>query len=242
MMTIHEVSRITGLTIRALQYYDNIGLLEPADVTETGYRLYDDESLYRIHEIMLFRELGFPLKEIKEIVHDPSVDRGKVLEQQIVLLKLRREKLDELIALAEKIRETGERSMDFDVFDKRKIEEYEKKAKDSWGNTEAYREYEKKSENRTEGEKKDIGMRLMDIFSEFGAIKDTKAPGSPEAQAIVQKLRDFITANYYNCTVEILKGLGTAYGAEGEMKSNIDRHAGEGTGTFASKAVEEYCR
>lgn len=241
MMTVHEVSVLTGLTIRALQYYDTIGLLRPADVTEAGYRLYDEESLKRIHEILMFRELGIPLKEIGRILDDPNLDRDRILEQQIELLTLKRDRMDELISLARKIRETGERPLDFEVFDKRKIREYEEEARKTWGGTEAFREYEKKSEKRSDEEKRDIGMGLMDIFSEFGAIKEEKEPSSEEAQKLVQKLRDYITENYYQCTKEILMGLGAAYGAEGEMRDNIDRNAGEGTGEYASKAVTAYC-
>ena len=88
MMTVHEVSRLTGVSIRTLQYYDRIGLLPPAEYTEAGYRLYDDTALETLQQILLFRELEFPLKEIRQIIQSPAFDRRKALEQQVELLSI----------------------------------------------------------------------------------------------------------------------------------------------------------
>ena len=89
MRTVNEVSNLTGVSIRALHYYDKIGLLHPDKVTDTGYRLYDDTALERLQQILLFRELEFPLKQIKEILDSKCFDRNKALEQQIELLTLK---------------------------------------------------------------------------------------------------------------------------------------------------------
>ena len=86
MKTVHEVSRLTGVSIRTLQYYDRIGLLHPAEYTGAGYRLYDDTALEALQQILLFRELEFPLKDIQRIIRSPSFDRQKALDQQIALL------------------------------------------------------------------------------------------------------------------------------------------------------------
>ena len=93
MMTVNEVSKLTGVSIRTLQYYDTIGLLKPIEYTEPGYRLYDDTSLERLQQILLFKELEFPLKEIKKIIDAPNFDRNKALEQQIELLTMKKEHL-----------------------------------------------------------------------------------------------------------------------------------------------------
>ena len=89
MMTVHEVSKLTGVSVRTLQYYDSVGLLHPAEYTESGYRLYDDAALEKLQQILLFRELEFPLKEIKQIIQSPGFDRNKALKQQIALLTLK---------------------------------------------------------------------------------------------------------------------------------------------------------
>lgn len=90
MMTVNEVSKLTGVSIRTLQYYDTICLLKPIEYTESGYRLYDDTSLERLQQILLFKELEFPLKEIKKIIDAPNFDRNKALEQQIELLTMKK--------------------------------------------------------------------------------------------------------------------------------------------------------
>ena len=97
MMTVNEVSKLAGVSIRTLQYYDKIGLLHPTGYTDAGYRLYDDADLERLQHILLFRELEFPLKDIKMIVNSPDFDRSKALEQQIELLKLKKETVDKFI-------------------------------------------------------------------------------------------------------------------------------------------------
>ncbi len=94
MKTVHEVSRLTGVSIRTLQYYDKIGLLRPAGHTRSGYRLYDDAALERLQQILLFRELEFPLKDIRAILESADFDREKALEQQITLLSLKKEHLE----------------------------------------------------------------------------------------------------------------------------------------------------
>ena len=121
MMTVKEVSDRTGVSIRTLQYYDRIGLLSPAERTEAGYRLYDDEAIRRLSEILLFRELEFPLKDIRRILESPDYDREKALWQQITLLELKKERLENLILYAREIRSTGGETMRFDAFDTEKI-------------------------------------------------------------------------------------------------------------------------
>ncbi len=240
MMTVHEVSRLTGVSIRALQYYDKIGLLHPAGYTEAGYRLYDDAALETLQQILLFRELEFPLKDIKKIISSPDFDRSKALEQQIRLLKLKKEHIENLIDLAIGIKAIGVRQLKFDAFDTRKIDEYAAQAKASWGTTPAYREYEEKSKGRTKEDDMRIQQGMVDIFAEFGAIRNTD-PASEEAQALVKKLQDYITQHMYTCTKEILGGLGKMYAGGGDFTKNIDSFGGEGTAEFASRAIEIYC-
>ena len=107
MRTVKEVSSLTGVSIRALHHYDSIGLLRPTQVTESGYRLYDDKALEKLQIILLFKELKFPLKEIKKILDNPFFDRKRALEQQIGLLVLQREHIEGLINLAREIQIKG---------------------------------------------------------------------------------------------------------------------------------------
>lgn len=246
-MTVNEVSKITGLSVRTLQYYDKIGLLSPSGHTEAGYRLYDDTALERLQQIMLFRELEFPLKDIKDIISSPGFDRQKALEQQIELLRLRREHLDDLINFALKIKSTGvnyamsKNKNDFSAFDTSKLDEYTKRAKEQWGSTAEYREFEEKNKTRSGKDNELLAQKTMELFAEFGAMRD-RDPADSEVQTQVKRLQDFFTANFYNCTNEILLGLGKMYAGGGEFTENIDRAGGAGTAEFVNRAIEVYCR
>ena len=241
MMTVNEVSKLTGVSIRTLQYYDKIGLLHPTKYTEAGYRLYDDAALEILQQILLFRELEFPLKDIKEIISRPDFDRSKALGQQIELLKLKKEHLENLIDLAIGMKAVGVKQLTFKAFDTRKIDEYAAQAKASWGTTPAYKEYEEKSKGRTKEDNQKIHQGMIDIFAAFGKIRE-KDPASEEAQAMVKKLQDYITEYMYTCTKEILSGLGKMYAGGGDFTTNIDSMGGEGTAEFTHQAIEIYCR
>ena len=241
MMTVNEVSKLTGVSIRTLQYYDKIGLLHPATYTEAGYRLYNDAALETLQQILLFRELEFPLKDIKEIISRPDFDRSKALEQQIKLLTLKKEHIENLIDLAKGIKLLGVRKLKFEAFDTSKIDEYAAQAKAYWGKTPAYKEFEEKSRGRTKEEDKKIYQGMIDIFGEFGQIRNTE-PSSKDAQALVKKLQDYITEHMYTCTKKILSSLGKMYAGGGDFTKNIDSYGGEGTAEFTSQAIEIYCR
>lgn len=241
MMTVNEVSKLTGVSIRTLQYYDKIGLLHPAKYTEAGYRLYNDAALETLQQILLFRELEFPLKDIKEIISRPDFDRSKALEQQIKLLTLKKEHIENLIDLAKGIKLLGVRKLKFEAFDTSKLDEYAAQAKAYWGKTPAYKEFEEKSRGRTKEEDKKIYQGMIDIFGEFGQIRNTE-PSSKDAQALVKKLQDYITEHMYTCTKKILSSLGKMYAGGGDFTKNIDSYGGEGTAEFTSQAIEIYCR
>lgn len=241
MKTVKEVSSITGVSVRTLHHYDAIGLLKPTRVTEAGYRLYDDTALRRLQTILLFRELQFPLKEIREILDSPGFDQKEALKQQIHLLELQRQHLDTLISHARKIQMTGVTIMDFTPFDRSELDEYAAQAKARWGKTDAYKEFEQKTAGQTPAQMQSAGDSLMGIFAQFGAIRHT-SPASAEAQALVAKLQGFITEHYYTCTKPILLGLGQMYIAGDSMTENIDRAGGEGTAEFAHHAIEIYCK
>ena len=241
MMTVHEVSKLTGVSVRALHHYDQLGLLKPAEVTEAGYRLYDEGSLARLQSILLFRELQFPLKDIGQILDSPTFDRNKALDQQIRLLELQKEHLENLIAFAKGMKLVGVKRMtDFTAFDTKKIDDYAREAKASWGQTKEWQEYEQKSKGRTKEQTAAISEGMMDIFKDFGAIRHTD-PASAEAQALVNRLQSYITEHFYTCSDAILLSLSGMYGGGGSMTENIDKAGGPGTGEFAARAIAVHC-
>lgn len=241
MKTVKEVSALSGISIRTLHHYDAIGLLKPSAVTAAGYRLYDERALQRLHNILLLRQLQFPLKQIRQILDAPGYDPLPALEQQICLLELQRSHLDNLISHARQIQKTGVFTMDFSAFDTAEIDRYAAQAKAKWGNTSAYQEFEQKTAGQTQAKMRSDGDALMDIFAEFGQMRHL-SPASPEAQALVSKLQSFINDHYYTCTKQILRGLGQMYVAGDSMTENIDRAGGPGTAEFASRAIELFCQ
>ena len=230
MMTIHEVSRLAGVSVRTLHHYDAIDLLPPTALTEAGYRLYDDTALARLQSILLFRELEFPLKDIKRILDDPNFDQSAALEDQIKLLELRRKQLGKLIALARETLKTGVTPMKFDAFDKTEQARFAAEVK------EKYREYQQREKDGSVGD----FAELMAQFTELGKLKNL-APTAPEVQAATRRLQQFITDHFYTCTPEILAGLGEMYVADERFRENIDKAGGEGTAAFVSKAIVTYC-
>lgn len=241
-MKINEAAKLTGVTVRTLQYYDEIGLLRPSNITETGYRLYDERDLSVLQQILFFKELDFPLSEIKTIITNPAFDRMEALIRQKELLIKKRDRIDGLIKLVNNTIEGGD-NMSFKEFDTEEIEtmkkKYEKEVRERWGNTEAYAESEKRTSSYGKEQWHKISEESRKIFNVF-ADNRNKAPESEEVQVLVSKWQNFITKNFYRCTNEILRGLGTMYLADERFRENIDK-SGEGTAKLMSKAIEIYC-
>ena len=234
MRTVSQVSSLTGVSVRTLHHYDAVGLLRPTQVTEAGYRLYDDAALERLHSILLFREMDFPLEEIKKILDEPDFDPMEALSRQIRILEAKKERLEAVIAQAKQMHEKGSFGMKKEHFDK-----YSQEAKARWGGTSAWKEYEEKAEGRTGDRERELGEGLMGIFTRMGQIRHL-SPDSAEAQDLVRELRGYITEHYYDCTPQILRGLGQMYAAGGEFTENIDKAGGPGTAVFARDAIEIY--
>lgn len=234
MKTVKEISRLTGVSVRTLHYYDEINLLKPTETTDAGYRLYDDTELERLHSILLFRELKFPLGEIKAILDSNGFDKEAALKEQIKLLEMQKNRLDEIIDSARKLLMKGNDNMNFSAFNKSEIDKYADEAKKKWENTAAYKEFaEKHSDSNDKTEE------FMQIFAEIGKIKHLE-PDSQTVQSMIKKLQNFITENYYTCTDDILKGLGQMYIADERFKNNIDSTGGNGTAEFTAQAINTY--
>ena len=235
-MSVHEVVKLTGITARTLHYYDEIGLLKPTKVTEAGYRMYDDTALSRLQNILLFRELKFPLKEIKVILDSPNFDPSEAIAQQIRLLELQYKHLGELITFTRELQKKGVMTMNFEVFDKSEIDKYEAEVKAKWGNTKAYQEYKQKDIARNKDSYGKLAKELMTMFSELGELKHL-TPNADEVQMKISALQKFITDNYYVCTDEILSGLGEMYVSDERFKNNIDKVGGDGTADFVKQEI-----
>ena len=240
-MTVKQLAKKCGVSVRTLHHYDAIGLLKPAQVTEAGYRLYDEAALERLYLILLFRELGFRLKDIRGILDAPDFDRNRVLERQIELLERKQRHLEYVTDLARGIKQMGVKNLEFQNFDPKKVDDYAQQAKTLYGKTDAYREFEEKAKGRTQEQSDAVNGQVMDFFVRLGALKG-QAPEIDAVQAWVKELQTFFTENFYTCTPEILMSLGEMYAGGGAMTENIDAAGGEGTGAFAREAIACYSR
>ena len=241
-MKIHEVAQKTGVSVRTLQYYDQIGLLPPAEITPAGYRIYDDGNLMNLQEILFFRELHFPLGDIREIMENPGYDKTEALRKHRELLLQKRTRLDGLLTLLDATI-GGETTMNFSAFDTSRIEEtrkqYASEVKARWGKTNAYRESGEKTAGYDAKQWEAIGGEGTVLLQAFGKLRDGD-PASLEAQELVACWQDYITQHFYHCTKEILFGLGQMYSGDERFTANIDQN-GSGTAAFLAKAIEVYC-
>ncbi|MBR5190614.1 MAG: MerR family transcriptional regulator [Clostridia bacterium] len=239
-MQIKEFAKYTGVSVRTLHYYDEIGLLTPAYVDKfTGYRFYDENSILRMQEILFYRELDFSLKSIKIILSAPDYDKEKALNEQKKLLVLKKERLERLISAIDSAKK-GENIMN--AFDNTEFENYKDEVKEKWGHTDAYNEYTEKTKGYSKDNFNAMGEGLENILEEFAVcMNGGSSPDSTDAQVIVEKLQSYITENFYTCTNEILSGLGQMYVADERFKNNIDKHS-LGTAEFVSKAIKVYCK
>ncbi len=234
-MQIKEFAQLTGVSVRTLHYYDEIGLLKPSEVdAQTGYRFYDENAFERMQEILFYRELDFSLKTIAEILSSPDYDKQQALSRQRKLLLAKKERLEQLIVTLDSVEE----GMGF-MKTKNEYEalknQYAEEAKQRWGNTDAYQE----SESRNTDFSKSAPL-LDAVFEEFAELNRAGAsPESEPAKIMAEKLQQCITDNFYTCTDEILKGLGQMYVADERFRKNIDRH-GEGTAEFVSACIKNY--
>ncbi len=243
-LSIKKFADLTGVSVRTLHYYDEIGLLSPDSTDQaTGYRYYGEAAFARMQEILFYRELDFSLREIAEILTSPNYDKQKALLGQKRLLLLKKERLERIIEAIDSVCK-GE-SADMCAFDNSNFEKakeaYRAEAEARWGNTDAYKEHRMKTAGYTKERWQEVSRGLDEIFAAFAeamaaGIKETE----PEVLALAKKLQDYITETQYTCTKEILACLGEMYVGDGRFTENIDRH-GAGTAAFVHGAIRAYC-
>ncbi|MGT2933167.1 MerR family transcriptional regulator [Streptococcus catagoni] len=237
MKTVKEMSQLSGISVRTLHYYDKIALFKPSFVAENGYRYYNEEAELKLQEILLFRELEFPLKLIKEIMDSPTYDRKQAMAKQIRWLESKKSHLEEVIRHARAIQE-GENMTSYRVYDKSEIEAFQREAKESWGRSSAYKEYEQRASSINQEQ---LMAGMASIFAGFAKLM-SESVEDLAVQNQVKLLQDYISSHLYTCTKEILAGLGQMYTEDVRFKANIDKMGEPGTAEFASQAIAYYCK
>lgn len=234
--TVSQVARMSGVSVRALHHYDEIGLLRPSGRSAAGYRLYAGSDLDRLQQILLFRELEFPLAEIQRILGDPEFDLGAALRMQRQMLSERTVRTRELIkavdaALARlekggSIMEKHDEKPDdmFTVWREFKSDAYEEEAKQQWGHTDAYKESKRRTNRYTKQDWEALGKEAEQIYRGVAALMEAGTPPTSEAAMdLAERHRQHISHWFYPCPKEMHRGLGELYVADSRFTANIDR-------------------
>ena len=236
MKSISEIAELTGISQRTLRYYDEIGLLTPTATTGAGYRLYDREALERLKLILLFRELGFPLQDIRRLLDSPDLDRNRAMEQQIELLTLKKQHLENLIDLARGVLNTGIRHLNLKGFNAGQIDEYTARARALYDKTETYQEYHQRFLALNQAERDQVDRDMEALLASFGAHLG-ESPESPGVQALVERLQAFLSEHFYECTPAILRSLANMCDGGGSVTENLDALGGPGTALLIAGAL-----
>ncbi|MET7934728.1 MerR family transcriptional regulator [Streptomyces sp. NPDC005322] len=241
--SVGQVAGFAGVTVRTLHHYDEIGLLRPSTRNPAGHRRYDDADLDRLQRILFYRELGFPLEEVAVLLDDPDADPRSHLRRQHRLLTARIERLTKMAAAVEHAMEARKMGINltpeekFEVFGDFDPDEYAEEAEERWGNTEAYRESQRRAAVYTKEDWKRIQDEGDEISSRFIALMDSgAAPESGAAMDVAEEHRQWISRNYYDCTYQIHTCLGEMYVADHRFKDNIDK-AGPGLADYMGDAI-----
>jgi DNA-binding transcriptional MerR regulator len=240
---VKDVARLTGVSVRTLHHYDTIGLLVPGGRTAAGYRLYTDADLLRLQQILIGRELGLPLEEIRQSLDDPRFDRKAALLDQRQRLHDRARQaeamiraIDTALAALDGSVTTGEMAM-ADLFDGFDPSRYEEEARERWGGTEAFAESTERTKRYTADDWNAIKAEQGAVYeAAVAALKAGKAPSSADAMDIAERHRLSIDRWFYPCSLTMHKGLASMYESDDRFRQSIDKY-GEGLTTFLAEAI-----
>ena len=243
-MNVGEVAALAGVTVRTLHHYDRIGLLSPSDRTAAGYRRYAPADLDRLHQVLVYRELGFPLEEVATLLDDPAADPAEHLRRQHRLLLDRVERTRAMVAAVEKEMEAMDMGISltpeerFEVFGEHDPAQYEAEAEERWGETEAWQE----SRRRTRGYTKEDWLRIKaegeDVERRFAEAMRSGVPAdSEQAMDVAEEHRQQISRNYYDCPPGMHAALGRMYVEDERFTAHYEQVA-PGLAQYVSSAVQ----
>lgn len=228
-LTVGELARLTGLTVRALHHYDEIGLCRPSQRTAAGYRLYTDADVLRLQQVLVFRELGVPLDEIAEAI-DQERDRAALLRRHREVLVTRRARIDAMVASLDAALDSldqgqamtkDEMKQLFDGFDP---SQYDDEVQQRWGNTDACKESARRTKQYGKAEWTQIKQEAESIGTDLANLKRAGvAPGDPQVKAVLERHRQHINRWFYPCSLEMQRRLGELYVGDPRFQANIDQ-------------------
>jgi MerR family transcriptional regulator, thiopeptide resistance regulator len=225
--TVSQVAKLARLSVRALHHYDEIGLLVPSARTDAGYRLYGEADLERLQQILFFRELAFPLEEIRRLLDDPEFDRRAALRMQRAMLGERASQARALIAAVDRALQALEGGAPlthdemFEAFDPSR---YEDEVRERWGDTEEYRESARRTKGYTKEDWQAIRAESEDITRALAAQMEAGTPADGEAAVdLAEQHRLHIDQRFYPCSHAMHRGLGEMYVEDARFRENYER-------------------
>lgn len=247
--TVNKLARLSGVTERTLRYYDKIGLLHPCRMNSNGYRIYGKKELYKLQQILFYKELALPLEKIKNLLDGSGNDESCILKEQFTLLKKKREHLDSLLKLIEKTlkEKKGEIKMTdtekFEAFKQQQLKEnderYEKELKELY-DEETIRKSNDKFERLTEDQMEEMQSTAKQILVDLKEAKETKNPAGKKAQQLAQLHREWLDYTWPEYTKTAHRGLADLYVSDPRFIQYYDEVAGEGAAEFFRKAIYVY--
>ncbi len=246
---IKEISDLSGVSVRTLHHYDQLGLLKPDSVAANGYRIYSEQNLLRLQQILFFKELDFSLAEIKKILDHPDFEQIHALESQQAILVKKRTRLNQIIQLITQtinsiqggtIMEKKEMFQAFDLTEIKKDQaKYAAEVREKYGASPAYQESQQKAAKYNQHDWENIMAAANEIYTKLATLMELPI-SDPEVQAMINNWREHINQNYYQCTLEIFRGLGEIYVADPRFTKNIDQYR-PGLAEFMHQAMNYYC-
>jgi MerR family transcriptional regulator, thiopeptide resistance regulator len=243
-MNVGEVAALAGVTVRTLHHYDRIGLVSPSARTAAGYRQYAPADLDRLHQVLLYRELGFPLEEVAALLDDPAADPAVHLRKQHALLRERLERTRAMVAAVEKEMEAQQMGIAltpeerFELFGDGFSDEYQAEAEERWGDTEAWAQSQRRTAAYTKEDWVRIKEETDDIQRRFAEAMQSGAPAeSDRAMDVAEEHRQHITRWFYDCPPQMHAGLGRMYVEDERFTATYERTA-PGLAQYVSTAVQ----
>jgi DNA-binding transcriptional MerR regulator len=241
--TIKKIADLAGVTTRTLRYYDEIGLLSPADTGENRYRYYDQSSLLRLQQILFFRELDVPLKEIQLIMTRPDFNLAQALDNHRLSLKNKANRLDKLIGTIDQTISTikgGKKMSAEDYFEGFDESRYEEETRQRWGNTRHYVESQKRWAGYSKKQKEAIKAEGSRLTTRMAGSNPEATPDDPDVQAAIGEYHAYINKYFYTCDVGFLRGLADMWVEDPRFAVNFERIR-QGGAEFVRQAVTIYC-
>ncbi len=241
--TIKEIADLASVTTRTIRYYDEIGLLDPALTGDNGYRYYDQDSLLRLQQILFFRELDVPLKEIELIMNGPNYDLLNALENHRSALQGKVRRLETLIDTLDKTVSSvkGEGPMsDRDIFDGFDESQYEDEVQERWGDSPKFAESQAKWSSYSEEQKEAIKVEGGRLTVRMVGKDPNASPDDADVQAAVGEYLAYLNKYFYTCELSFLRGLADNWVQDPRFAVNYEKIR-EGGAAFVREAVQLYC-